>query len=134
MRSSADRSYRGLATLGTWRRAAWAGVLGLGVVNMLVVAVLVSGYRDGPQAVYRVTQRGRAFHPDRMTILRGDTLRIVNDDGDLRHHAYVDSNTFRFDSGDQEPGTSSDITFTARGVFNVLCGIHPMMRLIVTVK
>jgi plastocyanin len=83
---------------------------------------------------YVVSQKGRVFTPGEISLKRGETLRIVNDDGDLRHHAYIDSDEFRFDSGDQEPGTSTSIDFTVSGDFEVLCAIHPKMRLVVHVK
>ena len=81
-----------------------------------------------------VSQRGRAFLPGALSIHRGDTVEVVNDDGDLMHHAYVDDPAFSFDSGDQEPGAKADIVFTKGGTFDVLCGIHPKMRLVVTVR
>lgn len=81
-----------------------------------------------------VSQRGRAFSPSALVMQSGDTLEIVNDDGDLVHHAYVDDPEFSFDSGDQEPGAKADIVFTKAGSFDVLCGIHPKMKLVVTVR
>jgi plastocyanin len=83
---------------------------------------------------YQVSQRGRAFQPGELTIRHGETVRIVNDDGDLLHHAYVDSAQFSFDSGDQEPGSKTDVTFPISGAFTVLCGIHPKMKLLVQVN
>lgn len=83
---------------------------------------------------YIVSQKGRQFHPSELTIKRGETVEIVNDDGDLRHHAYIKSDSFSFDSGDQEPGSKTDITFPVNGDFNVLCAIHPKMKLVVHVK
>jgi plastocyanin len=83
---------------------------------------------------YVVSQKGRQFNPGEITINRGAMLEIVNDDGDLRHHAYVDSDTFKFDSGDQEPGSKTDVIFSVAGDFEVLCAIHPKMRLVVHVK
>jgi plastocyanin len=83
---------------------------------------------------YLVSQKGRQFRPGEVTIKRGETLQIVNDDGDLRHHAYIDSDKFSFDSGDQEPGSKTDITFPVAGDFDVLCAIHPKMKLVVHVK
>ena len=82
---------------------------------------------------YVVSQRGRAFLPGLIAIKQGDTLQIVNDDGDLLHHAYIDSDSFSFDSGDQEPGSRTDVVFTKTGSFTVLCGIHPKMKLVVDV-
>jgi plastocyanin len=83
---------------------------------------------------YSVSQKGREFHPGEITIKRGDTLKIVNDDSDLLHHAYIDSPAFSFDSGDQTPGTVTPIAFTVAGNFNVLCAIHPKMLLVVHVQ
>jgi plastocyanin len=83
---------------------------------------------------FMVSQKGRHFRPGVITVKRGETVQIVNDDGDLRHHAYIKSDKFRFDSGDQEPGTRTNITFSVAGDFTVLCAIHPKMRLTVHVK
>jgi plastocyanin len=92
----------------------------------------VLGSMAAPQ--YTVSQKGREFHPDTLTIKRGETILVVNDDGDLRHHAYIDSPAFSFDSGDQEPGSRTSITIPVAGDFNVLCAIHPKMKLAVHVK
>lgn len=90
--------------------------------------------RSGQSAtIYQVTQRGRVFSLSSIDISKGDIVRIVNDDGNLRHHAYVRDDRFSFDSGDQEPGSTTDIVFSTSGTFNVLCGIHPKMKLVVRV-
>lgn len=81
-----------------------------------------------------VSQKGRMFHPNELSISRGASILIVNDDADLLHHAYIDSNAFKFDSGDQEPGSKTKITFATSGTFDVLCAIHPKMKLTVRVN
>lgn len=101
------------------------------LAGLACVIPVLAAVAAGP---YIVTQKGQMFHPGTLTINRGDTVEIVNDDGELIHHAYVDSKTFSFDSGDQEPGSKTDIVFSVPGTFMVLCGIHPKMRLDVTVK
>jgi plastocyanin len=83
---------------------------------------------------YRVSQKQRVFQPSELEIRKGETVQIVNDDSDLLHHLYIDSSWFKFDSGDQEPGSKTDITFTVPGTFTVLCGIHPKMKLVVRVN
>jgi plastocyanin len=83
---------------------------------------------------YLVSQKGREFSPNDVAIKRGEAVTIVNDDADLRHHAYVDSDKFSFDSGDQEPGSKTNITFPVAGTFEVLCAIHPKMKLVVHVQ
>lgn len=86
---------------------------------------------DSP--VHVVSQKGRAFNPGELDINKGETVQIFNDDGDLLHHAYVESDQFNFDSGDQEPGSRTNVRFPVAGTFTVLCGIHPKMKLEVRV-
>jgi plastocyanin len=83
---------------------------------------------------YSISQKGREFHPGEISIKYGETLQIVNDDADLLHHSYVDSPKFSFNSGDRQPGSKIDVTFPVAGDFNVLCAIHPKMRLVVHVQ
>jgi plastocyanin len=104
-----------------------ASVASLALASRMAWAVLAP-------AQYHVSQKERAFSPGDLAIKRGETVQIVNDDGDLLHHAYVDSKAFSFDSGDQEPGATVDITFSVSGTFTVLCGIHPKMKLRVQVE
>ena len=86
------------------------------------------------QSLPVVSQKGRQFRPGELTIKRGEAVQIVNDDADLRHHAYIDADSFKYDSGDQEPGSKATIPFTVAGDFDVLCAIHPKMKLAVHVK
>jgi plastocyanin len=106
-------------------------------VIVLVAAATVTVYGTLAAVTlpqYVVSQKGREFSPGNITIKRGEAVQIVNDDGDLRHHAYIDSDKFSYDSGDQEPGTKTSITFPVAGDFDVLCAIHPKMKLAVHVK
>jgi plastocyanin len=109
-----------------WRPFFTGAFVGLACAFPFLVAIAAEPYI--------VTQKGQMFNPGELSINQGDTVEIVNDDGELIHHAYVDSKTFSFDSGDQEPGSKTDIVFSVPGHFVVLCGIHPKMRLDVTVK
>ena len=100
------------------------------------VAVVVAGWSLGAVAagVIEVNQRNRAFQPAAIEVARGDTVSFVNDDGDLVHHVQSKSDGFAFDTGEQPGGARSDVRFTKPGSFTVLCGIHPRMRMTVTVK
>ena len=60
-------------------------------------------------------------------------MTIVNDDSDLSHRAYIEAMAFTFDSGNQAPGSRMPATFDKAGTFQVLCGIHPKMKLTVRV-
>lgn len=119
--------------LQNWRRWEWWTAAGLGlaaIVGWLSWRLPASTAQDR----HLVSQKGREFRPGTLSIKQGDVVRIVNDDEDLSHHAYVASDRFKFDSGDQGPGHDVDIPFTQDGTFNVLCGIHPKMRLKVQVQ
>ena len=109
------------------RRFAAAGIAAMAIVALGTLAGLAL-----PQ--YTISQKGREFHPGQIAIKRGETIQIVNDDGDLLHHAYIDAKDFAFDSGDQQPGSRTDITFPVAGTFDVLCAIHPKMKLQVKVQ
>jgi plastocyanin len=106
----------------------------LAVLAGLVAVGLCDVARAALTPPYHVSQKGRTFQPGELTVSQGDVVQLVNDDGDLLHHAYIDSSDFSFDSGDQEPGGKTDIHFTVAGTFTVLCGIHPKMKLVVHVN
>lgn len=102
------------------------------VLALLLIAAAFQPVLAGQ--VVTISQQGRAFNPGTIALAAGDTLRIVNDDEDLLHHAYLKNPLFSFDSGDQEPGSSTDVVFPVAGEFDVMCGIHPKMKLHVSVK
>ncbi|HZP75526.1 MAG TPA: hypothetical protein VFB45_05235 [Pseudolabrys sp.] len=116
-----------ICNLSTWTRTS---------ISILTALAFLFGGLSGLAALPLITisQKGREFKPPEVSIKRGEALDIVNDDADLLHHAYVDSDTFRFDSGDQKPGTKTSITFPVTGTFEVLCAIHPKMKLLVHVQ
>jgi plastocyanin len=104
----------------------------LPLVALTAVGTMVLAALSPPRA--QVSQQGRDFQPKQIAIHRGETLQIVNDDADLLHHAYISSDLFNYDSGDMEPGSKVDVLFPVAGDFNVLCGIHPKMKLAVKVN
>jgi plastocyanin len=107
--------------------------IGCVLLFIAMAVAFVAQVRAGG-AVVNVSQRHRAFNPNTLQISRGGTVEIMNDDGELTHHAYVKSPSFNFDSGEQQPGDKVDITFSQAGSFSILCGIHPRMHLEVTVQ
>lgn len=107
--------------------------LGLGGL-LLGSLVLGAAPIAAEQAAVTISQKGRAFQPGEAFVKVGEVLEIVNDDGDLLHHAYIESPTFSFDSGDQQPGGRVRIKMTVPGTFTALCGIHPKMKLVIHVN
>ena len=106
-------------------------VIGLAAMLCLSATLWLPARASGPVLA---TQKNRTFQPGVIELAPGETLRILNDDGPLLHHAYIRSERFNFDSGEQKPGATVDIVFPDLGSFTVLCGIHPKMRMTVTVR
>ena len=91
-----------LAGASRWSAASWAAALA------------------HPQ--YVVSQKGRRIPPGRdHASSAARRCMIVNDDGDLRHHAYVDSDKFNFDSGDQEPGSKTSDHLSRSPALSTCC-------------
>ncbi len=111
------------------RRFAAGGLLFGCLVGTGALAIAAVG-----DIAQRVTQKGRAFAPGAVALNVGETIEIVNDDGDLIHHAYLEHPDFSFDTGEQAPGSRIVVAFPTKGSFTVLCGIHPKMKLAVTVR
>src|SRR5262249_35135411 len=114
----------------------WMARVTRGRGAMPVVALFLLGGVAGALAAQQfvVSQKGRMFNPGELTIERGQEIHIINDDGDLLHHAYIESDKMTFDSKDQKPGSTTPIMFPVAGDFEVRCAIHPKMKLIVHVR
>lgn len=80
-----------------------------------------------------VSQRDRMFMPGNIRLARGQTLTILNDDT-RTHNVRIADPRLSFNSGAQEPGERTTLTFDTPGTFGVHCGIHPTMRLTVDVE
>lgn len=100
----------------------------------VIAALILGAWAASAAGITTVTQSNRKFQPQQIEVERGGTIRFVNDDGQLVHHIYSTSPSFSFDSGEQAPGNMIEERFTVAGTFTVLCGIHPKMRLSVTVR
>jgi plastocyanin len=79
-----------------------------------------------------ISQHGRKFTPDTLSVVPGTSVRIANDDR-VTHHVYVDQPDMKFDSGEQAVGNEVTLKFDREGKFAVRCAIHPTMHLDVTV-
>ena len=95
-----------------------------------LAATLLLAAAPGPTYV---TQHHRSFAPDTVAITRGDTLHFRNEDP-FPHQILIKSEHFTVDSDLQPTGQDLDVTFPLPGTFEVRCGVHPRMRLTVTVR
>jgi len=80
-----------------------------------------------------VGQKDRKFSNDSVTIAAGDTIHFTNDDPFI-HQLYTESPDFNFTTPEQATGVPIDVAFPVAGSYQVLCKIHPRMRLTVNVE
>ena len=81
---------------------------------------------------HTVSEKGKKFSPSGvMEIGVGDTVKFVNDD-DVDHNVMIKKMSFNSDQ--QKPGASNDVTFDASGKYKVRCAIHPKMKLTIVAK
>jgi plastocyanin len=80
-----------------------------------------------------IHQKGRMFSQSEISIRTGETVVFANDDT-VPHNVISSSAGNEFNLGSQAPGTATPVTFTTSGEVQVLCGIHPRMRMQIKVS
>ena len=98
-------------------------------LTLAISAGLSAGALAATQMVH---QQGRMFSVETMTVRKGDVLSFLNDDT-VPHNIMSTSSGNEFNLGSQPPGTMTDVTFKAQGSVQVICAIHPRMKMMVTV-
>jgi len=100
----------------------------------LLTIVVTAGLSAGALAATEVIhQQGRAFSAESVTIKKGEALTFLNDDT-VPHNIMSASKGNEFNLGSQAPGTSTDVTFKEAGDVQVICAIHPRMKMTVKVE
>jgi plastocyanin len=101
--------------------------------SALLASVILAGLSVGALAAnLTITQKGRVFSSESITIKKGDVLTFVNDDT-VPHNIISTSKGNEFNLGSQPPGASTDVTFKEVGDAQVICAIHPRMKMTVKV-
>ena len=80
-----------------------------------------------------VTQKGLQFSSTELTVTKGQIVNFVHDDR-TAHNITVKGDGVNLNGGLQQPGAEFSVPFTKPGTYEVSCGIHPKMKLEVTVK
>jgi plastocyanin len=101
--------------------------------TFLFALVILSGLSAGALAANQVIhQQGRVFSSESVTIKKGGALTFVNDDS-IPHNIMSATKGSEFNLGSQAPGMSTDVTFKETGDVQVICAIHPRMKMMVKV-
>jgi plastocyanin len=104
---------------------------------MRMLPVLVTLGLFGPTALalaanQAIHQKGRLFSSEFATVKKGESLTFLNDDT-VPHNVISVSPGNEFDMGSQRPGASTDVAFTQAGEVQIICAIHPRMKMTITV-
>jgi plastocyanin len=99
-----------------------------------VTLAILAGFSVGALAAanQEIHQKGRVFSSENVTLKKGDSLTFVNDDT-IPHNILSTSKGNEFNLGSQAPGAATDVTFKEAGDVQVLCAIHPRMKMMVKV-
>jgi plastocyanin len=100
--------------------------------KIATLAAFIAGGTLAYAADHIVTQKGRLFSADAITVKKGDTITFLNDDT-VPHNIMSLTQGSEFNLGSQQPGSSTPVTFDTPGDFTVICAIHPRMKLAVKV-
>jgi plastocyanin len=83
-------------------------------------------------AEHTIHQKGKVFSATELTIKKGDTVIFLNDDN-ITHNVLSITPGNDFNLGAIGPGHSTPLTFTKAAVVDVICAIHPSMKMQVKV-
>ncbi len=101
-------------------------------LGIAVVVGLVCGLVAAYAAQRTISQKDKAFSKSEITIKVGDEIVFANDDN-ITHNILSNSAGNTFNLGAQQPGSTVKYAFMNAGEVEVGCGIHPRMKLKVTV-
>ena len=101
--------------------------------SMLPLATLLITVAVSAAAPLTVTQKGLQFSSAELTVSKGQVVVFLNDDR-TSHNITVVGEGMNINGGLQPPGAEFRMPFSKPGTYLVSCGIHPKMKLSVTVK
>jgi plastocyanin len=109
----------------------------IGLVLMRMLPLVITLGLFGPSALalaanHTVHQKGRVFSSEFKTVRKGETIIFLNDDT-VPHNVVSLSPGNEFDLDSQRPGISTEVTFTKTGVVQIICAIHPRMKMTISV-
>ena len=102
------------------------------MLTSLTVVVLVGLSAGALAANLTITQKGRLFSSESITIKKGESVTFANDDT-VPHNIVSTSKGNEFNLGSQPPGAATDVTFKETGEAQVICAIHPRMKMTVKI-
>jgi len=81
---------------------------------------------------HTVSQKGKSFSSETITIRPGDEVIFKNDD-DVTHNIFSNASGMSFNIT-QGPGETGGHVFNGEGTAEVRCAFHPRMKMTIVVK
>ena len=83
---------------------------------------------------FTIVQKGKKFIPSQLDIKVGDTLVFINEEKKKRHNVYTKSPDYKYVKvRKQKPGDKDSVVIANAGTLEILCALHPKMKLTVNV-
>ena len=101
------------------------------ILCLTAAITLAATVRAG--APVTVTQKGLQFSVEDLSLDKGQIVTFVNDDR-TAHNITVSGEGMNLNGGLQQPGADFKVPFAKPGTYTVSCGIHPKMKMTITVK
>jgi plastocyanin len=77
---------------------------------------------------HRITQKDKTFSAEDVKVRTGDNIVFVNADT-VTHNVFSVAKGHEFEIKTQRPGASDAVRVEGEGTFEILCAIHPRMKL-----
>lgn len=100
------------------------------------LALALSGVLLAGQAMaaeHVVSQKGRAFTPQKLVVKPGDSVKFNNDDP-FAHNVFSLSDAKSFDLGSYRQGHGKTVVLDKPGTVEVECAVHPDMKMVIEVR
>ena len=97
-----------------------------------LVLSFIAGASVALAAERTISQKGKVFSETALELKKGDTLVFLNDDN-VVHNVLSTTPGNIFNLGSIAPGHSTPVTFDKAGNLQILCAIHPSMKMSVKV-
>jgi len=101
-------------------------------LSVFIAVLFLAGAGIAAEPV-TVTQKGLTFAPNELALTKGQSVEFVNDDA-TSHNIMISGEGVTFNGGLQPAGGHVRYMFTKSGTYMVSCGIHPKMKLTITVN
>src|SRR5262245_15556266 len=101
-------------------------------LKLALAASFIAGTTVALAAERTISQKGKLFSETAVALKKGDTLVFLNDDN-VVHNVLSTTPGNVFNLGTIAPGHSTPVTFDKAGDVQIICAIHPSMKMAVKV-